>query len=106
MNIAEAIKRCAEEAVETKIPCDVIIGEVLSVDPIKIRAGSLTLDGETVILADVLREKKAEVRFAAEERTIIINEGLKTGDRVVIIRGRGGGIYVALAVIGGTEDAS
>ncbi len=106
MNIAEAIKRCAEEAVETKIPCDVIIGEVLSVSPIRIRAGSLTLDGDTVILADALLEKKAEVRFAAEERTIIINEGLKPGDRVVILRGSGGGIYAVLAVIGGTKDAS
>ncbi len=106
MNIAEAIKRCAEEAVETKIPCDVIIGEVLSVDPIKIRAGSLTLDGDTVILADALREKKVSVRFSGVERTIVINEGLKTGDSVVIMRGRGGGIYAALAVTGGTEDAS
>lgn len=97
MNLAEAIKKCAEEMMDAKVQCDVIIGKVANETPCVIRAGNAELTGEILYIADTVREKKCTIRIGGYEKEIVVNEGLKKGDTVVVLRQSGGSCYAVLA---------
>lgn len=99
MNIAEAVKKCALDAVEAGVPCDVIFGEVIGEEPVRVRAGELTIEDELLTVCEHLYYKEATFSFSVYERTIVINEGLKTGDSVVLLRKKGGEGYVVVGKV-------
>ncbi len=96
MNIAEAVKKCALEAFEANVPCDVLFGVVEGVNPCKIRVGDALLEGEILIIGEHLIRKECEITLGVYERTIVINEGMKKGERVILLRGHGGEKYVVI----------
>lgn len=96
MNMADAIKRCAMEAFDASLPCEVTVGTVLSCDPIKIGYGEMVLDGELVDICEHLMRKECSFTLAGYERTIVVNDGISEGDGVVLIRKKGGEGYVAI----------
>lgn len=104
MRLTDAIKKCAEGAIMSEIPCDMIIGEVEDVSPYKIRAGEMLLEGDVLLISDGLLPKKAEIKIGDYTRTIVINEGLHEGDAVALIRSFGGQKYAAVAKI--AEDVT
>lgn len=60
-----------------------LFGIVLSVEPIKVKIEGLPELKETqIILSDRVKEKKIKI----EDKEILIQEGLKTGDKVFIIQ--------------------
>lgn len=96
MNIAQAVKKCAMEALEASVPCDVVYGKVISKNPVKVQVGELVLEEGILEVCDSLKYKTATVSFSIYDRTIVINEGIKTGDTLVMMRKSGGESYVAV----------
>lgn len=96
-NIAEAIKQCAALSFDARIPCDVFFGEVTAVEPYKVKVGEMTLEEDILLIAEGLKPKSCEIRIAEYRREIVINEGLKVGDTVALIRKCGGTAYIAAA---------
>lgn len=96
-NIAEAIKRCAALSFDARIPCDVFFGRVTGVEPYSVKMGEITLEGDILLIAEGLKPKSCMISIAEYKREIVINEGLKVGDTVALIRKCGGTAYVAAA---------
>lgn len=96
MNIAQAVKKCAIEAVEASVPCDVIFGKVISGDPTAVKVGDMVIENELLEVCEGLLYREATVTFGGYERNIVINEGIKEGDTLVIVRKCGGESYVAV----------
>ncbi|MGM9552549.1 MAG: DUF2577 domain-containing protein [Clostridia bacterium] len=97
MNIADAVKECAMKAYEASMPCEVLFGTVVSVEPVKIEVGQLILDEELLSVTDNLLYRECNISIGMYERTIVIQEGLKVGDGVVLLRQKGGEGYIAFA---------
>lgn len=96
MNLAEAIKKCSVEAFDACIPCDVLFGEVTGVEPYKIKVGDVNLPDEILSVPEHLLYKATQITLGTYTRTVVINEGLKTGDTVILIKQTGGGNYVVV----------
>ncbi|MBQ7876566.1 MAG: DUF2577 family protein [Clostridia bacterium] len=96
MNMADAIKRCAMEAFDASLPCEVVLGTVVNCEPVKIRCGEMLLEGEIVDVCEHLMRKECTFTFAGYERSLVVNEGIDTGDGVVLIRKKGGDGYIAI----------
>lgn len=99
MNIADVIKKCARDAVDASVPCDVVLGQVIGVEPVRIKAGELVIEGDLLAVSDSLLYRACDITMGLYEREVVIHEGLKTGDNVVLVRKSGGGLYVAVAKI-------
>ncbi len=99
MNLVQAIKRCAQDAAEAAVPCDVMFGEVLSVDPWRISVGEMELEGDILAVSRALCEKTETVTIAGYTRSIVVNEGAAVGDTVMVLRQSGGGGYLAFEVL-------
>lgn len=96
MNMAQAIKKCALDAYDALLPCDVVFGEVVSEEPIRVRVGELLLNEDVLRICNSLLYKEATITFSVYERCVVINEGIKEGDILVMVRKSGGGDYVAV----------
>lgn len=96
MNIAQAVKKCAMEAVEANVPCDVIFGTVISKEPTKVKAGDVVIENELLEVCEGLLYKATKVTIGGYERNIVINDGIKEGDTLVLMRKCGGESYVAV----------
>ena len=98
MNIAEAIKRCALDAFDAKIPCDAVFGVVESQSPLAIRVGECLLNEELTELGEHLLKKEETITFGEYVKRIVINPGIKKGDTLLLIRKSGGEKYIGIAV--------
>ncbi len=96
MNIAEAIKKCALDAYNAALPCEVCVGSVVCEDPIEIKCGEFCLSGDLLDVCDHLLKKECSFKYAGTEKVIVVNEGIKKGDEVVLMRKNGGVGYVAI----------
>ncbi len=99
MNFADVIKKCSMEAVEASVPCDAVLGSVVQTDPLRINAGEMELPEDVVLIAEHLLYKEEEISLGIYDRTVVISEGLKEGDNVVLLRKRGGESYIVIGKI-------
>ncbi|MCD8049258.1 MAG: DUF2577 domain-containing protein [Clostridia bacterium] len=99
MNLVQAIKRCAQDAAEAAVPCDVMFGKVLSVEPWRIGVGEMELEGDILAVSKELVERTETITIEGHTRSIVVNEGAGVGDTVTVLRQSGGGGYLAFAVL-------
>lgn len=99
MNLADAVKKCAVDAMEAQVPCDVIFGSVEETEPVTVKAGQLVLTKDLLFVAEHLKYREYCVSFGGYDRVVVINEGLQKGDRVAVLRQRGGEGYVVFAKV-------
>ncbi len=97
MNIAELIKECALNAFDASIPCDVLVGVIESVEPLQVKCGEMVLTSDILLVAKSLLYKDCQVKFGVYENKIVLEEGLKKGDNVALLRQRGGEGYILFA---------
>ncbi len=100
MNISEAIKRCSMDAFEASVPCDVMFGTVVETEPCRVKVGDMIIPDEIFTITDSLLYREVQVSFGIYDRVIVINEGVKAGDILVVLRKKGGGEYIAVGRIG------
>lgn len=113
--LPNVLKSLVAQTVRGMNPSDFVLGEVISADPLVIRVGENELDEDFLILSDNVRdfEVDIEVNHITEKRAggggyaeyashdhdykgrkkIIIYNGLKIGEKVVMIQQSGGQLF-------------
>lgn len=105
-----AIKVAAMNAVEASHPCDFIFGKVTSVSPIKVSVDQkMILTSTQLVLTRNVTDYSVDVSVdwvtndvndhshkIEGVNKIIIHNGLKIGDKVVLLRKKGGQKYLVL----------
>ena len=99
MNFAEAVKKCSMEAYGASIPCDAVTGEVEEAEPLVVRVGEMQIPSEILYVSEQLLYKEQEIRLGTYERTVVIHDGIKKGDRLILLRKSGGEGYFAIGKI-------
>ena len=97
MNIAEAIKKCACDAIGATIMCDVVFGKVIAEEPFRVQVGELVLEGDVLTVPEGMLYRDFKINHGTYEKRIVINEGIKEGDVIALMRKSGGGNYIAFA---------
>ena len=105
-----AIKSAAMNAVEASHPCDYMFGKVTSVSPLKISVEQkMTLTSAQLVLTRNVTDYSVDVSVdwdtedASDHqhnlvgvKKITIHNGLKIGDKVVLLKKKGGQKYLIL----------
>lgn len=108
--MVETIKTAAIDAVNASNPVAVIFGTVVSILPLKVNIEQrFTLDDSHLILSSAVRDHQLEVTVdhstqiesghshqVTGKKTITVHNGLKIGEKVIMMRVQGGQKYVIL----------
>ncbi|MFB0846850.1 DUF2577 domain-containing protein [Paenibacillus oleatilyticus] len=91
MGLLNLIKQAGLDAVEAGNPVSVLYGTVASESPL-----SVTIDQRFTLTEDflVVLEQLTDYRVTVGGQEIVIREGLKTGNTVILLRIQGGEQYV------------
>lgn len=99
----QIIKKAAVEAVEASSPAKVMYGTVVASSPLAVRIEQrLTIPEAFLTLTKNVRDYKVRMSVnGGTEQEYTVKNGLKTGDRVMLLREQGGQNYIVLDKIGG-----
>ncbi|MED4888609.1 DUF2577 domain-containing protein [Lysinibacillus fusiformis] len=97
MSLLDLIKTTAMAAYHASNPVNIIVGEVIESKPLKIEVHSkLILTDEFLLVAEHLTKHERVVSIEDYElrfKQLIIEDGLKIGDKVIMHRVQGGQKY-------------
>lgn len=97
VDLYNAIKVAAINAVETSHPCDFLFGKVQSVSPLKVVVEQkMTLTSAQLVLTRNVTNYSVDVSVDGEVHEITIHNGLEIGDGVVLMQKKGGQKYLIL----------
>lgn len=97
--LLDLIKKSAIEVIHTTQPCALLYGTVLSANPLKINLdenGKLVLTESFLVLTKQVKEYEVMVEVEGKEWKCLVKNGLKGGDKVLLLRMQGGGSYIVL----------
>ncbi len=90
-NLVQLIKRIAVEAVNAGNPCDYQIGTVIKTNPLEVKvSNSIILEEAFLHLARNVTDYEVEMELDGAARKCQIKNGLRKGDRILMIRKAGG----------------
>lgn len=91
------IKKAAMDAVRASQPSNFCMGEVVNTSPLKISIEQkMTLGSAQLVLTKNVTDYKINVTIEQETKETTIHNGLKVGDKVVLIKEQGGQRYLIL----------
>ena len=110
-DLVRAIKQAAEDAGRAGYPVNIMTGTVTGVSPLAVRVEQrFTITGVHLIVPEYLTDHKVKVSFQGTtmeegedghrhdyegvEQEVMVHNGLRTGDHVVLIRQQGGQKYL------------
>lgn len=98
MGMIDIIKQASVGAVGAENPVNILFGEVLSTDNFEIKLDQkLILSKEFFIIPEALTRYEINLSFGQPQTIkLVIREGLKAGDNVLLLRVQGGQQYVIL----------
>ncbi|MTI56163.1 DUF2577 domain-containing protein [Geosporobacter ferrireducens] len=124
MNMIEIMKQAATDAIQQSKPVNVLFGTVQSINPLKIIIDQkLPLEADDLILTSLVKDRRAKISFDNPDiknivkdysmddisgtnykltfqqpiqNEITIYDGLKIGERVMLLRIQGGQKYIVL----------
>lgn len=106
MGMIDIIKKAGVDAVGADNPVNILFGEVLDVDNLKIKLDQkLILPKEFFIVPESLTKYEVDLEHSHSIpegissnslKKLVIREGLKQGDKVLLLRVQGGQQYVIL----------
>lgn len=113
-----AVKRAAIDAVNAQKPCNVFYGIVSKTDPLEIVVEQkMTLTAAQLVLSRNVTNHEIEVEFTTEEwfteseskhnhkikgkKKLTLNNELKSGEKVLLLRCAGGQSFVVIDRVGG-----
>lgn len=114
-NLVELIKQAAEEAREAGEPTNIVYGTVTSVSPLAIMVDQkLTLSADFLVLTKNVMDYQTSITLSLDTENAeghkhgisgtakaTIHNGLRNGDKVMMIKQAGGQSYVVIDRIGG-----
>lgn len=90
-DLLTTIKQAAKAAVEASNPVNVIFGVVTKTNPLEVNVDQrFTLPADFLVVPESILEKKLTIGSSS----YIIQEGLRSGDHVVLMRVQGGQQYI------------
>lgn len=91
------IQQIVQNTVAAMKPADMATGTVVSADPLSVRTdtGMSPLPAAALELTDAVRERVVPVQGG--EGTVTVREGLRAGDKVLMLRVQGGNRYIILS---------
>ena len=93
--MVNAVKIAALDAVESTYPVRIAFGTVEGIDPLRVRLSpQLTLTEGFLMLTASVTEHKLETDIPGI--TLTVKNGLKVGERVLLMRMQGGQRYIIL----------
>lgn len=98
-NLVELMKKAAIEAVEASNPTAVVYGTVTSISPIKINIEQKhPLTEDFLLLTTNVKDYQTKMRIdnSSTINEVTIYNGLKNGDKVILLRIQGGQKYIVL----------
>lgn len=101
-SLTQAIKRAAMEAIAASRPCDYRTGTVISTDPLQVKLSqTMILDGDFLDIARNVTDYVTEIETdygtpEAAVRYCQVRNGLKNGEKVLLIRKPGGQRYMVI----------
>lgn len=101
MGMIEIMKKAGMDAFGASNPVNILFGEVLSIEDFKIKVDQkLILDKDFFIIPERLTEYEVDLKHnhGSDDALgkLVIREGLKQGDKVLLLRVQGGQQYVIL----------
>jgi hypothetical protein len=95
--LIQLIKTAALEAVENSQMCDLRYGKVINTSPLKVQiTNQLVLPESTLIVPERLTNHSVSVTVDSETKRVSVNNALKVGDKVALLRKQGGQSYFIL----------
>ncbi|BDR66965.1 phage protein [Clostridium tetani] len=102
LGMIDTIKKASMGAVGASNPVNILFGEVLSIEDFKIKVDQkLILDKDFFIIPESLIRYEVDLKHSHGSNNtalgkLVIREGLKKGDKVLLLRVQGGQQYVIL----------
>lgn len=97
MNLLQAIKQAAVEAVEALEPSDFLFGTVKSISPLVINVEQKEdIPSGFLLLTSNVKDCDVEITEDAQKKTITVHNALKNGDKVILIKQKGGQKFIVL----------
>lgn len=97
-NLLETIKIAALDAVNASKPIEIVLGEVLNIEPLKINLEQkLTLTRAFLIVPREFTDYKIKILIDDEEKEIEIKNALKIGEKLALAKIQAGQKYLVLA---------
>lgn len=96
-DILKMFKRAAKEAIEASDPTAIQFGEVISIAPLKILVEQkklLTI--AQLVLTRNVEDYEVEMTVDQVKKKFIVHNGLKMGDKVMLVKMQGGQKYIVL----------
>lgn len=98
MNLLETIKTAAIDAVNATKPVEIVLGIVLSTQPLKIELEQkLSLSEAFLIIPEELTDRTVKIIIDGEEKEIEIKNALQTGDKLALAKIQGGQKYLVIS---------
>lgn len=99
MALIKAIKQIVKEQLESEKLTDMFIGLVSSESPLEIKLSEkITLSGELLVVPEYFAKKTYSVTGADHTHTLEIDNSLKTGDVVTLLRVHNGCRFIVIGV--------
>ena len=112
-DLVKAMKKAGLEASEASKPVTVEVGKVVSASPIKIQVGQkITLGSAQLVLTRNVTDYKVKITMNSQnvyhtthdtplptwidKQEITVHNALKTGEKVILVRQKGGQKYVVI----------
>jgi len=93
----KSIKRVSLEAIDEKKPVNVCFGEVTNASPLIIKVEQkLTVSEKMLIIPRFLSDFETDASVSGENFTLKLQNALKKGDKVLLLRMQGGQKFVIL----------
>lgn len=98
MNLIQIIKQASIEAVDQSSPMSIAYGTVTKTNPLEINIEQLknSISGDMILLTSNVMDKNTEIKIGGSKIDTIIYNGLKTGEKVLLLRVDGGQKYIVL----------
>lgn len=104
-NLLQTIKIAALDAVNASKPIEIVLGEVLTAEPLKINLEQkLTLTSAFVIVPREFTDYKTKILIDEEEKEIEIKNALKAGEKLALAKIQGGQKYLILSRLVSKND--
>lgn len=98
MNLLETIKTAAIDAVNSTKPVEIVLGIVLSTQPLKIELEQkLSLSEAFVIVPEELTNRTVKIIIDDVEKEIEIKNALQVGDKLALAKIQGGQKYLIIS---------
>lgn len=98
MNLLETIKTAAIDAINSTKPVEIVLGIVLSTQPLKIELEQkLLLSDAFVIVPEELTNRKVKIMINDMEEEIEIKNALQAGDKLALAKIQGGQKYLIIS---------